>query len=251
MAAVLAWLGFCALLYAAQDSLMYFPTPPVERAEAERIEWRHDGETLRLWKVGSGARAVIYFGGNAENVAANVELFDGPLPDSAVYLHNYRGYGGSTGDPGQAAFYRDAEHVFDRLAGSHRRVSVIGRSLGSAVATWVAARRPVEKLVLVTPFDSIENVARASFPYAPVSLLLRDKYRAAENAPFVEAPTLVLAAGDDRIIPRQRTLALVERFPASQVRVLTLAGTGHNTISAVPEYAAAIRDFLAPGGDGS
>jgi len=251
MAAVLAWLGLCALLYAAQDSLMYYPTPPVEHAGAERIDWRHDGETLRLWKVGSGPHAVLYFGGNAENVAANVELFDGLLPDAAVYLHNYRGYGGSTGDPGQGAFYRDAEHVFDRLAESHERVSVIGRSLGSAVATWLAARRPVDKLVLVTPFDSIENVARASFPYAPVSLLLRDKYRSAEQVPAIDAPTLVLAAGDDRIIPGERTLALVERFPASQVRMRTLAGTGHNTISAVPEYAAAIRGFLAPGGDRS
>lgn len=244
--AAFAYGGLCAYLFAAQDTLLYFPTAEVHSDDAEALGFENDGETLKVWKVGEGRNALLYFGGNAENVAYGAEEFAGLLPDTAVYLHNYRGYGGSSGEPDEAAFYSDAVVLFDRLSERHAEISVIGRSLGSAVATWLAAKRPVSRLVLVTPFDSIASVAKEIYPLAPVDLLLRDQYRSIDYVPEITAPVLVLVADDDRVIPYRNTMALVSRFPPSQLRVRTISNSNHNTISRSPAYVEALREFLQP-----
>lgn len=243
---LLAYGGMCAWLYAAQDELLYFPTAEVHSARAETLQLRNDGETLKVWKVGEGSHALIYFGGNAENVAYNIPAFADMLPDTAVYLHNYRGYGGSSGVPDEAAFYSDAALLFDEIRGQHDSISVVGRSLGSGVASWLAAERPVARLVLVTPFDSVASVAQRAYPFAPVGLLLRDKFVSVDYVSRIEAPVLVLAAEDDGIVPRSNTMALVDRFPPQQVRLRTIDGTTHNSISRSPDYASALREFLQP-----
>src|SRR5580692_7402038 len=189
--AVMLYAGACAYLFFNQRALLYYPTPETTVTGADRVSIQSGGETLRLWHIGwagSGGNAVIYFGGNAEDVAQNVPLFRTVFPHSDVYLVNYRGYGGSTGMPSEAALFADALAVFDYVQARHSAVSLIGRSLGSGVAVYVAARREIGRLVLVTPYDSIENVARRAYPAFPVSLLLRDKYASASRIAGVKAP---------------------------------------------------------------
>jgi pimeloyl-ACP methyl ester carboxylesterase len=121
----------------------------------------------------------------------------------------------------------------------------MGRSLGSGVAVQLAAARPVERLVLVTPFDSLVNVAKEYFRWLPVGWLMQDRYESARRAAQVSAPVLVVIAGDDEIIPRERSEALVNAFPASQVRVVIVPGVGHNTLDASPLYLRSVAAFLS------
>ena len=86
------------------------------------------------------------------------------FPDHALYLLHYPGYGGAPGKPSEAAIAADALALFDRVAPQHPRVVVIGRSLGSGVAVQVASARPVARLVLVTPYDSLEEIAAKHVP---------------------------------------------------------------------------------------
>ncbi len=244
VAATLGYLALCAWLYAAQDSMLYYPTAEVAASDAEVLRLANGPATLKVWQLGDGPDGVIYFGGNGEDVARNINNFRGMLPDATIYLVNYRGYGGSSGEPGEAAFIDDAAFLFDHLAGRHRSISAIGRSLGTGVATWLAANRPVDKLVLVTPYDSIEDIAAAVYPYMPVSLLLRDKFRTIDLVPNVSAPVLVLMAESDQIVPHANTLRLIGTFPHGQVRVRMLRGTNHRTISSAPEYVELIGQFL-------
>jgi pimeloyl-ACP methyl ester carboxylesterase len=72
---------------------------------------------------------------------------------------------------GRRALVADALALFDSLAADHDDIAVVGRSLGSGVATQLAAQRPVSRLVLVTPFDSIVSVGQAAMPWIPVGLL--------------------------------------------------------------------------------
>ena len=89
---------------------------------------------------------------------------------------DYRGYGFSTGVSTEATLYRDALKLYDSVKSKHTRISLGGRSLGTAVATYVAAYREVSKLALITPFDSIVNVAQGKYPVYPVHLLLHDTF---------------------------------------------------------------------------
>jgi len=133
-----------------------------------------------------GGRALLYFGGNAEDVAGN------------------RG-----------------------------------------VAVQLAAARPVERLVLVTAYDSLLNVARQYFWWLPVGLLLRDRYESARRAPEASALVLVVIAAKDEIIPRARSDALAAAFAPRQAGVVVVPGVGHNTLDLSPRYLRSIAAFLA------
>lgn len=248
------YFAVCTLLYFNQRSQIYFPTPPVARADLDTLMVESDGERLKLWRVGAhtddpAAPALIYFGGNAEPVDGNAEDFARAFPKHAVYLVNYRGYGGSSGQPSEAGFFADAEAIHDAIGARHpgQGIAVIGRSLGSGVATHLAAVRDIERLVLVTPFDSLVDVAREHFRWLPVGLLLRDRFESIERvmAGTVRAPTLIVIAGQDEVVPAARGEALADAFPPAQVRVLRLSGAQHNTVGLFPLYLASLSAFIS------
>jgi pimeloyl-ACP methyl ester carboxylesterase len=189
----------------------------------------------------AGNKAVIYLGGNGEDVSASLPLLDAAFPDHALHLLHYRGYTGSTGKPTEQALVADALLLFDRVAATHAEVVLIGRSLGTGVAVQVASQRPVHKLVLVTPFDSIVGLAARQFPYFPVRWLLEDKYESSRYAPRILAPTLVLAAEYDEVIPAWSTARLLSRFAHGVATQEVIQGTGHNSISASAAYLAALQ----------
>ncbi len=244
--AVLTYVALCAWVFLVQRSQIYFPTPAADLAGVEGLWVESSGERLKVWAVRRpGPRALLYFGGNAEDVAGDVDLFAGAFTDRSLYLVNYRGYGGSSGRPSEAAVFADALAVYDQVRAGHADVAVMGRSLGSGVAMHLASKRPVSRLVLVTPFDSLVNVARAHFRWLPVGLLLRDRYESARLARDVSAPVLIVIAADDEIIPRTSSDELVRAFPAAQVRVVVVPGVGHNTLDLSPQYLESVRAFLA------
>lgn len=240
------YLAFCAYVYATQRSMIYFPTAASSASGAQVMPLESSGETLRIVTITRpGPRALIYFGGNAEDVAANVETLSRALPEHSLYLVNYRGYGGSTGKPTEAGLFSDALAIYDHVRTRHLQTSVLGRSLGSGVAVYLASQRPVDRLVLVTPFDSLLNVARTHFRILPAGLLLKDRYESASRASAITAPVLTVIAGHDEIIPRARSQALVEAFRPEQIRVTVIDSAQHNTLDAAPEYLASVRAFLA------
>lgn len=235
----------CVVLFLAQDRLLYLPTPEVARPGARSVRLAHGSASLKLWELhGALQPALIYFGGNAEDVGANVADFDAAFPDRAVYLVNYRGYGGSTGRPSETALTSDAEAIYDSLGAHHRPIAVIGRSLGSGVAVALAARRPVERLVLVTPFDSIANVAADHFRWLPVRSLIRDRYDSLRRIGAVRAPILVVVAENDEVVLRARSDALSAAIPPSLRHTLLVAGATHNDVNLDPAYFRTLREFL-------
>jgi len=236
----------CLLLFLEQRSLLYHPMPESRSERAQVIRLERDGASLKIWHVARpGDRAVIYFGGNGDNVVWFIDDFASAFPDRSIYLVNYRGYAGSTGLPTEKALLGDAEAVFDLVHASHKDVAVIGRSLGSGVAVHVAAVRDVTKLVLVTPYDSIENVAKTQFAWIPVSWLLEDKFDSRSRAKNVRAPVLALMAEDDGVVPRANSERLVAAFAPGLVSARTIAGSDHNSIVGSAEYLAAMREFLS------
>jgi pimeloyl-ACP methyl ester carboxylesterase len=233
-------------LFFVQRSLVYHPTPAVTVAGAEPLALESRGETIRLWTQNVAAPgAALYFGGNSEEVSKNLAPLAAALPGRAIYLVNYRGFGGSTGSPSEEGLFLDALAAYDRVRKSHSDLCVIGRSLGSGVAAYLASERKVEALVLVTPYDSIENVAQARYPLYPISWLLRDKFDTLARVPRIKARTLALLAENDWVIPPERSAALVAAFPQDQISVKTVPGTAHNSMASSPLYWSAIGAFCA------
>ena len=242
----IAYVALCAWLFFTQRSQIYFPVAESNPPGARSISVASGDVELKIWVVDrAGPRALIYFGGNAEDVSGNLPAFASAFADHSLYLVNYRGYGGSTGRPSESALFADATAIFDGLRARHQEISVMGRSLGSGVAAHLASVRDVRRLVLVTPYDSLVNVARAHFAFFPIALLMRDRYDSARLAADIRAPVLAVVAGDDEIIPRARSEALVAAFPPSQIEVTVLDGATHNALDIFPGYLRAVANFLA------
>lgn len=236
-AVTLLYLGLCAALFVFQRSLIYLPQPRSSGSGAATMELRVVGaKVIVTARLHSGPNALIYFGGNAEDVSYNLPSLSTAFPDHALYLPHYRGYGGSSGKPSEAALFADALVLFDTIHAEHNNILVVGRSLGSAVAVHLASRRPVARLVLVTPFESIQELAARQFPYFPVRWLLLDKFESWRYAAQVTAPTLVIAAEHDEIVPRATSESLHGQFRMGVAALEVVGGTSHNTISESPDY---------------
>jgi len=241
--AIALYLAGCLGLFLVQRAFIYFP-PPRALVEAPSTSTLAvpGARLLVSERPAPGRKAVLYLGGNAEDVSASLPLLARAFPRHALYLPHYRGYAGSSGTPTEAALVADALLLFDKIAATHPEVVVIGRSLGSGVAVQVASRRQAARLVLVTPFDSLQALAAQQFPTMPVRLLLRDKYESWRYASQVKAPTLILAAGEDEIIPAASTQRLLQHFAPGVASMRVIPDAGHNTISETQAYLHALQE---------
>ena len=236
---------------------MFFPRPVASRPmppagwRLERVSLeRPDGTRLAGVLVLPPAQKpplVIYFGGNAEEVTSHAPNVEETYGKRAVLLVNYRGYGDSTGKPGEAAMVTDAIALFDwvsrRTDVDLSRVAIHGRSLGTGVAVQLAAERTPACVVLTSPFESARAVAAGLYPWLPIALLMRHPFDSASRAPSIHVPLLVLVgSADDTIAPHHsQRLAAAWGGPA---RTVVLEGFGHNDLDVNPRYGEAIRAFL-------
>ncbi|QYF95997.1 lysophospholipase [Massilia sp. PAMC28688] len=231
----------CLVLFLLQRSLLYYPQPRRLGTDATVMKLAvADAELLVSTRPATGPEAVIYFGGNGEDVSGSVPDLAAAFPAHALYALHYRGYGGSSGKPSQDALFADALALFDKVHASHPHVTVVGRSLGSGVAVHLASVRPAERLVLVTPYDSIAGIAAARFPYFPVRFLLRDRYESFRYAPQIKVPTTIITAERDEVIPRASTSLLRTRFAPGIAHEVVIAARGHNTLQEDPLYTQAL-----------
>ena len=242
---------FCALfMYLRQDSFIFYPT--AARHESHNydkvVDYRLDRgpASLRGWLVNPAfarEKLLIYYGGNAEDVFLNIEEYQGV--QAATLFVAYRGYGPSTGKPGEAELFADALAVLDDIVHtfSPKEIYVIGRSLGSGVACYVAAHRLVHGAILITPYDSLINVARSHYPWLPVGQLLKHRFQSVDSLPAIRCPLLVLYAGRDRVVPPERTENLIRHIQGEK-EVVLIAAADHGTIDMYPDYWAAILRFL-------
>ena len=236
-AIVLAYVAVCIVVFFAQRSLIYFPQPSSlgDRDTTVALP-ATDARVVASVRPRAGPKAVVYFGGNAEDVTLGIAELAKAFPEHALYLLQYRGYGQSGGKPTEAALVADGLALFDLAQREHAAVEVVGRSLGTGVAMQVASARPVARLVLVTPYDSLLAVAQSRFPFLPVSWLLLDRFESSQHAPRVTAPTHVIAAERDEVIPRASTERLLARFAPGIATLTVIANADHNSVSEQPEY---------------
>lgn len=242
--AVLLYVVFAAVLYFNQRSMIYHPEFSWRVTHAPDLALVNEGVTLRGWVVNPGKpRALLYFGGNGERVEDARDELARWFPGRTIYLLPYRGYAASEGEPTEHALVADALAWFDRVAKDHASVAVLGRSLGSGVAMQLAAQRPVERLALVTPFDSLVRVAQGFYPWFPVDWLARDRYDSWRYAPRVHCPVLIVRAGEDQLMPAARTAALAASFTTPPLQQL-VPDAGHNDIQDYLEYRASLTRFF-------
>lgn len=239
------YLLLAAFLYLYQRRLLYFPVPVDATFNAEAVMIENQGVRLHGWILNPRAeKALIYFGGNSEMITHRREFFEDVFSDYSVYLVNYRGYGDSESSPSESGLFSDALAIFDFVCSRHDSVSAYGRSLGSGVAVYLAANRRLEKLILLTPYDSVAEVAQRLYPMFPVRYLIKDHFDSAARAAAIDIPVLITSAEFDREIRLPHTLALKQRFTRALLDYQMITGAAHNNIVDFPDYREAVKKFV-------
>lgn len=251
---VAAYAAIVVLMYVMQTSML-FPTGLVPGGPAHlppgarrlHVSTR-GGETLaglHLPGRDEAAPVVLGFGGNAWNADDLALFLQERWPGAEIVTFHYRGYRPSTGRPSAAALMADSVTIHDAVAPAHsgRRVAAVGLSLGAGVAAYLASERPLAGLVLVTPFDSLEAVARDHYFWVPVRLLFRHDIDAARFMAAHERPTAVIGAGRDEVIPPRRTAALLPSIRRLVFHRI-IAEASHNDLYGHPGFARAFREAL-------
>lgn len=240
------YLALCVALWAVQDKLIFHPQKPIAGAKhpaAKAVALNRGDAVLRGWTVNEDAEGalVIYYGGNAEEVSAHIDGFRA-LPATTV-LFNYRGYGASDGKPSEGVLVEDAvaiaEWAKERFPG--RPLVLFGLSLGSGVAALATPRTKPDALVLVSPYRSVEHIARAAYPIFPIRWLLRHPFRA-ETAVESMPRALVFAAPHDRVIRFAESEAMV-RLIGDKAQLHTF-DVAHGEFLFHPPVWALVAEFL-------
>jgi uncharacterized protein len=247
--------GFLAFVFFSQRSMIYFPSredsAALERTAAAQgfQPWRDpQGHTIGYRDPADPADsrpplAVLLFHGNAGHAlhrAAYSSILRDAAPDRAVSIHilEYPGYGARPGKPTQASLLAAANDAL-ALIPSNSPVLLLGESLGTGVACATAAENPrrVAGLLLVTPFDSLANVARHHYPLLPVGWILRDTYPSAEWLPAYPGPAAFLLAKNDTIVPARLGHALHALHPGPKFLLEDPLADHNDLISALPPAA--------------
>ena len=228
------WLLFLALLYLVgafylyffQERLIFRPDLAPKKVDlppgAKRVFL--DGlEVGVIYKKSD--TTIFYFGGNANNALEALSLFAN-LPFNIV-VFNYPGYGNSKGDPSQEAIFSAAKKVYEHFRTSHN--IVVGRSLGTGVAAYIAASFAVDGVVLITPYHSITHLARLRYPIYPANLLVRHPFPTYRYIQQTDAPTTVFLAEYDDTTPRV-TFEKLRPYIKNLKKVLTIQNATHADI---------------------
>jgi pimeloyl-ACP methyl ester carboxylesterase len=247
-------IGVPAAAWLSQEKLIFFPQPLTDTrhlpARAKPLDVvAADGTKLAGFVIpgtGEPAPLLLYFGGNAEEISWTLADVRWPRAWTIAGL-NYRGYGRSEGRPGEPQLVADGIALFDAMAARSdvdaRHIVVVGRSLGTGVATRVAAARPVAGAVLISPYDSLVEVGRRHYPYLPVSWLLNHRFDSLAAAREVRVPLLTIVGSADSIIPAGRSRALHDAWSGPKTWYV-VEGAGHNDLGTTQAYWEAIARFL-------
>ncbi|TDE02852.1 alpha/beta fold hydrolase [Jiangella asiatica] len=252
------------MLWWLQRELIYFPDASSVPTAGEVIEgardvtlYTDDGLELGAWfapaapaSAASGPAAtdyrmaVLVVPGNGGNRVGRAGLAEELRRRGlAVLLMDYRGYGGNPGSPSEEGLARDATaavEALEDLGYPAERTIYFGESLGSGVVAALQALRPPAGVVLRSPFPELADVGSRHYPWLPVRLLLRDRFRVVEHLAGSEVPVTVVYGDRDSVVPPDLSARVADEAPALSERVV-IAGADHNdAVMFGPRVAAAV-----------
>jgi uncharacterized protein len=246
--------GFLIVAFFLQRRLQYFPTHRDLEGKGDDLfrPWRdRAGNFLGYVREGRApTRVVMLFHGNGGEALDREWIAElAPDKDLVLILPEYPGYGGKTGSYSERSLYEAAEKAYDEAAAQWKLpITVIGESLGTGVATYLGAKRPVDRLALISAFSSLVEAAALHYRYLPVRWLLQDRYESFKHLAGLSTPLYLIHGTLDEIIPVGLARKLYEQYAGKTKKLTEVPGYGHNNIpSAIVDspFADSFRRFVS------
>ena len=222
-----------------QNSFMFFPAsekfgrcPEMERYSVKAVS----SGSLRFYlrEVDKPLSWIVIFHGNAGSACDRmyyVDLFQ-DIPANIVILE-YPGFGKDGRKPGEEIILSEAfdliKHI-QKVQSEKLPIYLLGESLGTGVATWLAAEEEVQGLILISPYTSFVDLAVAHYFWLPVNLLLKNRFLADKWAKNVNSKVLAFHGMKDTIIPIKFARRQMTNFTCPK-KLIEFDNTAHNDIT--------------------
>ncbi len=237
------YLALLLLVYLFQRQFLYYPdqarpgTSQITESHFELVPVGSaaDSDLKSLWRPPARADApvILFFHGNAGSIFNRIPIFQALADKGAGMLAvGYPGYGGNAGQPTEAALYAAAHSNYEWLVGQdipQRRIVIVGESLGSGVATYLATESKAAGLILIAAYTGIDDMAQRQFPIFPARWLVRDRYRSIDRIAAIDMPLVWIHGTADELIPFAMGQSLFDRA-AEPKMAIPVEGAGHNDL---------------------
>lgn len=236
-------------LYFFQHKLIFYPDHnPVNKCKGsvlmggEYVEEKIDNTKIRyLYFNENHPKTLVFFHGNAGSICHRLSITKYLLENNYnVYLFEYPGFGGDDINPGQDVIFESATAFINKI--NTETYTLYGESLGSGVATFIASTQPknLEKLILQSPYPSIVEIGKSKYPFAPIDMLIKHKFKVDDHAKKVNIPVHIFTAGDDTLIPVSLSRTQEKNF-SNVANFFVYEGAAHNGIRRSKQF---WNDFL-------
>ncbi len=190
---------------------------------------------------------VLYIHGNADNLQRWIQ-YHSPFTDGGYdfLAYDYRTFGKTKGLRNESSFYEDAINVYDYLQERYPNdtITIVGRSLGTGIASWLATQKPCKQLILETPYSALKDVVKNWIPFLDGSIELKYNFSTVEHLPKIKVPITVFHGTKDRIIPYYNAQKLLNHLK-SEDKFITVEGAGHRNYIESELYHSTIREILS------
>jgi uncharacterized protein len=251
---VVLWTAAIIFIWFQQEKLLFHPEP---LAAQFKFNLAHTSEVyievpgakihaLYLRQAPEKSKGIVLFlhgnAGNLETWFTHTDFWIATGFD--VLMPDYRGYGKSTGHiESEAQLNDDVMRIWQSVAANYKNKKVVfyGRSLGTGLAAKLATQVPPDLLVLVSPYESMTQMARDYYPWVP-SFVLRYPLKTNELLPQLHKPMLLLHGTQDKLIPIEHSEHLLVLNP--QARLVQIEGAGHGDIQSFDSYTNTLKQVL-------
>lgn len=249
------------LLYLFQNRMVFLPDMPGRALVATPLDSgfsfeevsiaTSDGLQLHGWFVPAeqSKATVLFLHGNAGNISHRLDsiaIFRELGLDTLII--DYRGYGQSEGSPGEKGTYLDAQAALDYLVSNRgiepERIVIFGRSLGGAIAAWLAAESAAAAVIIESCFSSALDMARRLYPFMPTRLITRLKYPVSDYVGRLNIPVLVIHSHDDEIMPFSMGQALFEAAAEPKAMLELTGDHNYGFLLNRDRYVAGLQEFI-------
>lgn len=245
-------------LYFLQDFILFHPTPFARNHQYDfsyihrDINMRYDSETnlnvIEFKTPDSGSRGVVlYFHGNRKNISWYAQYAPNFTRDGyEVWMLDYPGFGKSTGKFSEQRLYDYALQVYKlaRIRFKPNHIIIYGKSMGTGIAAELAAVRDCRRLILETPYYSVESIVSHYIPIYPVNQMLHYHMPTYDYLPLVTAPVTIFHGTKDGVIPYPNAERLKPLMKAED-EFVTITDGEHNNLNSFPLFHAKLDSVLA------
>lgn len=258
LSAAVGYLLLVILMYLLQSQMVYHPqksisyTPNDVGLSYEDVTFAtEDGLDLHGWYVPTANTdlTVLYFHGNAGNISGRLQTIQ-LLHNLGlnVFIFDYRGYGKSLGRPSEQGTYKDARAAWNYLVSEkaleNDQIVIMGRSLGGAVASWLAVLKKPAATILESTFIAAADLGADLYPWLPVRFIIQYDYNTLENIKQIRSPLFIAHSRDDEIVPYDHGKKLFEAANDPKTFVELRGPHGSGFWETGEKYRTALQEFL-------